>query len=73
MILVSGELAMPGGPAEAMTGRTRAQPTRYVRLPGPRERGQCSIGESLARRRSIRRFASTPLELADLSQLLWAT
>jgi SagB-type dehydrogenase family enzyme len=66
MVLVSDE------PAETMEAVMRPEATRSVRLPAPRERGECSVEESLARRRSIRRFASTPLALADLGQLLWA-
>jgi SagB-type dehydrogenase family enzyme len=50
----------------------RPEATRSVPLPAPRERGECSVEASLVRRRSIRRFASTPLTLAELGQLLWA-
>lgn len=47
-------------------------PEAGVALPPPRLEGTTSIEAALARRRSIREFAPTPLRLADLGQLLWA-
>ncbi|MBC7360007.1 MAG: SagB/ThcOx family dehydrogenase [Desulfacinum sp.] len=43
-----------------------------VVLPPPRLDGPISLEAALARRRSTRAFASAPLSLQDLSQLLWA-
>ncbi len=43
-----------------------------VPLPTPRSQGPLSLEETLARRRSVREFADTPLTLAELGQLLWA-
>ncbi|MEJ2719639.1 MAG: SagB/ThcOx family dehydrogenase [bacterium] len=43
-----------------------------VKLPPPSFRGGPPVAEVLRRRRSVRKFANTPLELAEASQLLWA-
>ncbi len=41
-------------------------------LSRPARKGRISIEEALARRRSVREFASRPLTEQELSQLLWA-
>lgn len=43
-----------------------------VKLPAPLLKGQVSLEECLARRRSYRYYADKPLSLAHLSQILWA-
>ncbi|MCX7786273.1 MAG: SagB/ThcOx family dehydrogenase [Spirochaetes bacterium] len=43
-----------------------------LNLPLPRLQGNISIEEALSRRRSIRTYQDTPLELAEVAQLLWA-
>jgi SagB-type dehydrogenase family enzyme len=43
-----------------------------VKLPPPRERGETSLEETVARRRSVRDYKGEPLSLSQLSQLLWA-
>ncbi len=43
-----------------------------IKLPPPRLTGDTSLEESLAKRRSIRGYTSTPLSLEEISQLLWA-
>jgi len=43
-----------------------------VKLPGPHLRGDTSIEEALQKRRSVRDYSSSPMELQELSQLLWA-
>jgi SagB-type dehydrogenase family enzyme len=43
-----------------------------IALPAPQLKGTLSLEEALARRRSVRDFADTPLTLAELGQLLWA-
>jgi len=42
------------------------------RLPPPRERGETSLEEAIARRRSVRRYRRESLSLSQLSQVLWA-
>lgn len=43
-----------------------------IALPTPQRKGTVSLEEALARRRSVRTFAETPLTMAELGQLLWA-
>ena len=50
----------------------RAAEKGAVALPEPRREGKLSVEQALARRRSVREYASGPLPLAAVSQLLWA-
>lgn len=43
-----------------------------VPLPPPRRDGTVSVEKALASRRSVRTFAEKPLDLSEISQLLWA-
>jgi SagB-type dehydrogenase family enzyme len=43
-----------------------------IKLPAPRERGEMSLEEAIARRRSVRRYGTESLSLSHLSQVLWA-
>lgn len=43
-----------------------------VKLPAPLTKGALSLEECMAKRRSLRYFADKPLELAQISQILWA-
>jgi len=43
-----------------------------IKLPPPALDGSVSVERCLAQRRSIRRYSSRPLTLAEVSQLLWA-
>jgi SagB-type dehydrogenase family enzyme len=43
-----------------------------VRLPPPHLRGKMSLEETVASRRSVRRYRSEPLTLPQLSQMLWS-
>ncbi len=43
-----------------------------IKLPPPAKKGTVSVEEALQGRRTIRRFSTRPLELAQISQLLWA-
>ncbi len=52
---------------------TMADSSNIIDLPEPSVRGQYSLEESIAQRRSIRDFdPSRSLSLAEISQLLWA-
>lgn len=53
---------------------SQAQPKPAVRtaLPAPAREGGMALQEALARRRSVRQFAATPLTQQELAQLLWA-
>lgn len=43
-----------------------------IKLPEPKTKGEMSVEEALAKRRSIREYTSEPLTLEEISQLLWA-
>lgn len=58
-----GEVAEP--PAQRSTGRV-------IELPAPRLDGEVSVEAALLRRRSVREYRAEPLQLAEVSQLLWA-
>lgn len=49
---------------------SRAGP--FISLPAPTLKGKLSVEEALEARRTVRRFGSRALTLAQLSQLLWA-
>jgi nitroreductase len=43
-----------------------------MRLPQPDVIGQVTLEKAIKSRRTVRSFASRPIALKDLSQLLWA-
>jgi hypothetical protein len=45
---------------------------KNVKLPEPKRSGKVSVETALASRRSERRYADSPLTLAEVSQLLWS-
>ena len=53
-------------------GVATAEEGEFVKLPEPRREGPVSVERALAERRSVREFASGPLALAEVAQLLWA-
>lgn len=46
--------------------------TESVELPEPKHKGEVSVEEAIFNRRSIRRYKDEPLNLEEVSQLLWA-
>jgi len=55
------------------SGPEAAALTTYTALPPPVRTGSMALEVALQRRRSLRQFSGTPLRLAELGQLLWAT
>ena len=49
-----------------------AKDETIVKLPKPRYAGNVSVEEAMLKRRSVRKYKKSPLELSDISQLLWA-
>ena len=43
-----------------------------IRLPPPKKKGDVSLEEAIAKRRSVRRYAAEPVPLSSLSQIMWA-
>ena len=49
-----------------------SKPRETIRLPEPRYEGPVSVEHALLTRRSVRKFRNEPLDLSNISQLLWA-
>jgi SagB-type dehydrogenase family enzyme len=59
--------------ASVKVERSSYQPAlKTVKLPPASKKGYVSVEEALWRRRSIREYSEQPLDLTQLSQLLWA-
>jgi len=43
-----------------------------IKLPSPQLRGKVSLEETILRRRAVRRYRRDPLNLSQLSQILWS-
>ena len=50
----------------------RAEPARLSPLPQAKTKGEMSLQEALARRRSVRRFQGEELTAEQIGQLCWA-
>lgn len=65
--------AEPGdAPASAEVVEREQGGRASVKLPAPRQTGRIPLEEALARRRSVRELAPTPLRDVEHGQLLWA-
>jgi SagB-type dehydrogenase family enzyme len=62
---------LPGLPA-GMQEVTASSQAEEMALPAPRLKGEMSLEETLAARRSVREFTEEELTLEEISQLLWA-
>lgn len=51
---------------------TASPQTEEIALPAPRLKGEMSLEETLAARRSVREFTEEEVTLEEISQLLWA-
>ena len=66
-------LLLPGLLLLAMVGTAVGQGTAdTIMLPEPRHRSHVSVEEALRDRRSVRKYSSASLTLADIAQLLWS-
>ena len=52
--------------------KSRVSPLKIIQLSEPRLTGPVSLEQALARRRSVRRFTSQPLNFTQIGQLAWA-
>ena len=72
--IIAGAYIMP--PSSLKTGDTgdtmAGIRNSSVTLPAPRTSGTIPVEQALAARRSVREYADSPLDIAGLSQLLWA-
>lgn len=60
------------GVAMLFAAQDAEQKIGLTELPAPSIKGEKSLEESIALRRSVRDFSNEPLTLTELSQLLWA-
>ena len=67
--LMSSGVASSG--AQTGSGETPRN-RRDISLPKPNLKGEMSLEEAIARRRSVRDFASSTLSMGQIGQLLWA-
>ncbi|OFW78165.1 MAG: hypothetical protein A2Z48_04445 [Actinobacteria bacterium RBG_19FT_COMBO_70_19] len=78
MLMLLGAAACTGaeidGAATSATSTPAAEEgaLEVLELPVPRLKGNLTLEEALAARRSVREFSDEPLTMQDLSQLLWA-
>ena len=47
-------------------------PPETIRLPEPRYEGDVSVEHALRKRRSVRSYTADPLDLTEISQILWS-
>ena len=47
-------------------------PSRKIQLPEPRTDGDISVEQALQARRSVRSYKNDPLDLAEISQIVWS-
>ncbi len=57
--------------AVLVSNQASGQERQIVKLPSPAHKGTVSVEEALKKRRTVRQFASRPLDLNQVSQLLW--
>jgi SagB-type dehydrogenase family enzyme len=43
-----------------------------IKVPSPQLKGKVSLEETILKRRAVRRYRNEPLELSQLSQILWS-
>jgi SagB-type dehydrogenase family enzyme len=78
MLMLLGAAACTGpeidaaGTSATATVAAEEEAVEVLELPAPRPKGDISLEEALAARRSVREFTDEPLTMQDLSQLLWA-
>jgi SagB-type dehydrogenase family enzyme len=70
-IIAAGFIVLTPSPAGHEQTGTLSTDGR-IHLPAPKITGTVSVEEAVVNRRSVREFATPPLEISEISQLLWA-
>jgi len=70
-IIAAGFIILTPSPAGHEKTGTLSTDGR-IHLPAPKMSGTVSFEEAVVNRRSVREYATTPLEISEISQLLWA-
>jgi SagB-type dehydrogenase family enzyme len=69
LLILASALSLALAGMQEVTASPQAE---EIALPAPRLKGEMSLEETLAARRSVRQFTDEELTLEELSQLLWA-
>jgi len=72
VLIVVGVLLFRPQPVNHLTTQNSLQKEEKIILPQPRYQSHISIEEALLKRRSVREYKDEPLNLQEISQLLWA-
>lgn len=73
LVFICGLIAScTGRTTSDSSAQTVAPGAQYFSLPAPDLKGETYLEETLSRRRSVREYTTEPLELFEISQLLWA-
>jgi SagB-type dehydrogenase family enzyme len=62
----------PSPPKRLGVKVSQAMHKTEIKLPPPQLNGKVSLEETIAKRRSVRRYRAEPLALSQLSQILWS-
>lgn len=72
VLIVVGVLLFRPQPVDHFSWQNSLQKEEKIILPQPKYQSQTSIEEALLKRRSVREYKDEPLNLQEISQLLWA-
>lgn len=72
VLIVVGVLLFRPQPVNHLTTQNSLQKEEKIILPQPRYQSHISIEEAILKRRSVREYRDEPLNLQEISQLLWA-
>ena len=72
VLVVVGVLFFGPKPVNDFSWQNSLQKEDEITLPQPRHQSEISIEEALLKRRSVREYKDKPLNLQEISQLLWA-
>jgi len=72
VLVVAGVLFFRAKPVNHFSLQNSLQKQKEIILPQPEYQSQISIEEALLKRRSVREYKDEPLNLQEISQLLWA-
>jgi SagB-type dehydrogenase family enzyme len=72
VLVTAGVLFFGPKPVNHFSFKNSPQKEKEVALPQPRYQSQLSVEEALLKRRSVREYEDKPLNLFEISQLLWA-
>jgi SagB-type dehydrogenase family enzyme len=72
VLIIIAVFLIPGMPQATPDDGSKIPHSGRIALPPPKVSGTISVEEALLARRSVREYAAEPLDIAQVSQLLWA-